>query len=143
VRLRSPRVQRGETLRGTVAVTNTGAGHAVPTGDPAHRVEIRARFLAPDGKPAPDGAPPSAWLLREVALEPPFVEIRDERLAAASSRSFDVAWPAGRKLEPGIYTLVVSTHWWATDPQRGAAVGLTEEQLHVPMGEQRIPISVE
>lgn len=143
VTVRSPGVQRGEAVRASATLMNTGAGHAVPTGDPSHALELRFQVLDPGGVVATGGEASSHWLAREVAPEPPFAEISDSRLPAAGSKVFDYSWNAGKKLAPGLYTLVVSTHWWAVKPDRAEAVGLSEADVRVDVGEQRIQIRVD
>lgn len=143
VALRSPSVQRGEAVRATVTVMNTGAGHAVPSGDPSHVVEIRVTVLDPEGAVAEGGEAFSAWLQRTVGAEPPFLEESDDRLQAAASRAIDFAWTPTKKLTPGDYTLAVTTHWWAVAPDRIATLGLDEEQVRVDVAEQRISVRVD
>lgn len=143
VALRSPSVQRGSAVRATVTLMNTGAGHAFPSGDPSHQVEVRFTVLGPDGEVAAEGEPSSSWLARTVEPEPPFLELTDERLEAASSRAFDFAWTPGNKLDPGEYTVQVSLHWWSVGPERATALGLSEDEVRVDVIAQRIPIRVD
>ncbi len=143
VTVRSPNVQRGDAVRATATLLNTGAGHAVPTGDPSHAVELRFQVLDPGGLVADGGQDTSFWLERVVGLEAPFAEVSDARLPAAGSAVFDYAWTAPKKVQPGIYTLVVSTHWWAVRPERADAVGLVEDDVRVDVNQQRIQIRVD
>ncbi|MCO4772341.1 MAG: hypothetical protein KDA24_20065 [Deltaproteobacteria bacterium] len=143
VSIRSPKVQRGDDVRATVTVMNTGAGHAVPSGDPSHQVEIRFSVVGPDGELAKDGDPQSQWLSRTVGAEPPFVEEADDRLEPAASRTFDFSWSVGKKLTPGTYTLVVSTHWWAVGPERATGLDLEEETVRVDVASQRVPVRID
>ena len=143
VSLRSPGVQRGEAVRASATLMNTGAGHAVPTGDPSHAMELRFTVLDPAGGVATGGEPSSNWLQRVVEPEPPFKELSDDRLPAAGSKVFDYSWTAGKKLAPGIYTLVVSVHWWAVKPDRAEAVGLTADDVRVDVSEQRVQLRVD
>jgi hypothetical protein len=142
VNLREPEVQRGQKFRATASLLNTGAGHAVPTGDPSHQVEIRFEMLDASGQPARGTKTESHWLAREVELQAPFTQKSDSRLAAASSRVFDYAADISRKGKPGHYTLKVSVHWWAVAPKRAQAVGLEESEVRIQVLEQRIPFSV-
>jgi hypothetical protein len=143
VSLRSPSVQRGSAVRATATLMNTGAGHAVPSGDPSHQVELRFRVLGPDGEVAPDGEATSSWLQRTVGAEPPFLEQSDERLDPASSRTFDFAWTPTNKLDPGDYVVQVSLHWWAVGPERATSLGLAEGDVRVDVAEQRITVRVD
>lgn len=141
--VRAPHVQRGDAVRATANLMNTGAGHAVPTGDPSHALELRFRVLDPGGVVAEAGDATSFWLERIVEAAPPFAEVSDSRLPAAGSRVFDYAWTASKKLQPGVYTLVVSTHWWAVRQERAEAVGLTADAVRVDVAEQRVQIRVD
>ncbi len=142
VDLREHEVQRGQKLRAAATLLNTGAGHAVPTGDPSHQVEIRFEMFDASGQPARGTEPESHWLARKVQSEPPFVQESDSRLAAASSRVFDYAADISRKSKPGDYTLRVSVHWWSVAPKRARDTGLNEADVRIEVLEQRIPFSV-
>ncbi len=142
VRVQKPRFERGETVRATAEIMNTGAGHAVPTGDPNHRVEIRFELLGPDGELAMDSAPVVVWLRREVGDAPPFAELRDDRLQPGASRTFDASVALDKKQDPGEFTLVVSATWWAMAPEQAEAVGLAPADASVRFIEQRIPLEV-
>jgi hypothetical protein len=141
-RVQKARFERGDTVRATAVIMNTGAGHAVPTGDPNHRVEVRFELRGADGELAKDSAPQIHWLLREVETEPPFKQVRDERLQPGASRTFDASFALPKKQEPGRYTLVVSATWWAMAPEQAAAVGVSVEDASVRFVDQRIPIEV-
>jgi len=143
VSVRAPSVQRGDAVRATANLMNTGAGHAVPTGDPSHALELRFTVLDPGGLVAQGGEASSFWLERTVAEEPPFAQLTDERLPTAGSKVFDYSWTASKKLQPGVYTLVVSTHWWAVRPERAEAVGLEVDSVRVDVKEQRIQVRVD
>ncbi len=142
VNLRDNQIERGQKLRASATLLNTGAGHAVPTGDPSHQVELRFEVLDSKGQPAGKRGVESHWLKREVEQQPPFLQKSDSRLAAASSRVFDYATDIARKKKAGEYTLIVSLHWWAVAPDRANDVGLNESQVRVQILEQRIPFSV-
>lgn len=142
VRVQKARFERGDTVRATAEIMNTGAGHAVPTGDPNHRVELRFELLGADGQPAKDVEPQSSWLAREVETEPPFAELRDDRLQPGATRTFDVAASLHKKQDPGRFTLVVTATWWAVSPEQATAVGLTPEDASIRFIEQRIPLEV-
>ena len=126
-----------------MTVMNTGAGHSIPSGDPSHQVELRFTVLDSAGAIAKDGEPRSMWLRRTVEPEPPFVQVSDERLEAASSRVFDFEWTAHKKLDPGSYTLVVSTHWWSVSPERATGLGLGEDLVRVDVAEQRVQLRID
>ncbi len=142
VRVQKARFERGDTVRATAEIMNTGAGHAVPSGDPNHRVAIQFELVDAAGELAKGTAPSVAWLKREMANVAPFAEISDERLQPGASRTFDAAWALDKKLEPGAYTLAVTATWWRVSPEQAEALGLTVEQASVRFVEQRIPIEV-
>lgn len=139
--LRAPSLSRNEQLRATATLSNTGAGHAVPTGDPSHRVELRWTVLDPAGKAAGDSR--SDWLFREVSNDAPFREVKDARLAAGATRTFDFQWEPGKKAAPGEYTLRVELVWWAISPDQMKAAGLNVERVTVPFHRQDLPLRVD
>lgn len=142
VSLRSASLQRGEALRATAVMMNTGAGHAVPTGDPAHRLELA--FTVEDFEGAlPQGAEPaSEWFARTLDAGPPVTVSSDSRLQPGGQRSVDYSYVPDKKSKPGRYTLVVSLHWWAVSAEQAEAYGLTVEDVRIPISEQRIPFAV-
>jgi hypothetical protein len=140
--LRTASVRRGESLRATATLSNSGAGHSVPTGDPSHRVELRFSLLDPTGKPVEAIKPQSSWLYREVDPRPPFRTVSDQRLEAGAARSFDFAETIGLKLKPGRYTLRVSLHFWGASPETLKALGVAEADAVTPVSEQRIPVEI-
>jgi len=142
VDLRANSLERGQRLRATAKLMNTGAGHAVPTGDPSHQLEVRFEIEDPSGA-APRGVKPkSHWLGREVATTSPFQEKSDTRLAAASSRVFDYSAEIRRKLKPGRYTHKVQVNWWAVSPERAKKAGLEQAEVRIRVLEQKIPFRV-
>ena len=142
VRVKKVRFERGDTVRATAELLNTGAGHAVPTGDPSHRIELRFELLGPDGELAKDTEVVSHWLVREVQTEPPFAELSDERLQPGASRTFDFGAALIKKLEPGTFSLRTSLHWWPMAPEQADELGLARESLAVPFAEQQIAFEV-
>ena len=142
VLLREATLERGHRLRATANLLNTGAGHAVPSGDPAHRIEVRFELEDPTGAAVKGAAPKSHWLFREVESLPPFAQKSDTRLAAASSRVFDYSIVIPRKLQAGTFTLKVTVNWWAVSPDRARTAGLDESDVLVQVTQQRIPFSV-
>lgn len=142
VNLRKHELERGQKFRATATLLNTGAGHAVPTGDPSHRVELRFEMLDSSANPARGSKIESFWLMREVESTAPFTEISDSRLAAASSRIFDYATDISRKNPTGRYTLKVTVYWWAVSPERAKETGLDVSEVRIQVLEQQIPFSV-
>ncbi len=143
VGLRGTTVVRGDDLRATATVMNTGAGHAVPTGMPDARLRVRFDVEAPDGT-TPKGAEPSVVDLgRVLEEEPPFALVSDDRIPAAGSRTFDYTWVVPKKLTPGPLVLVVRVERLAATEERAAAIGLTLDDVRVPIVEQRIPFVIE
>lgn len=140
--LRSTSIQRGEALRVTATLMNTGAGHAIPTGDPSHRLELAFSVEDPAGKLPKGAREESHWFGREVQAAPPFAEVRDDRLAPGDTRTADWSYTPDQKREPGRYTLVVRVRWWAIPPEQATAVGLKPEDVQVVAVEQRVPFEV-
>ena len=142
VTLRSPEIQRGESLRATATLMNTGAGHSVPTGDPSHKLELSFTVEDAAGELPRDAEAASTWFGRELEPEPPFVELSDDRLAPGGQRQVDYAYSAHKKSAPGRYTLVVTVTWWAVGPDPAGALGLDPDSVRVELAQQRIPFDV-
>ena len=145
VTVRAASIQRGDALRATATLMNTGAGHAVPTGDPAHRLELA--FTIEDHEGAlPKGAEPATeWFARELAAPEDggaALVTTDTRLGPGGQRQVDYAYTADKKSKPGRYTLVVTLAWWAVSAEQAEAFGLTPEDVRVPLAEQRIAFDV-
>jgi len=135
-------LERGETLEVSAKLMNTGAGHAVPTGDPSHRLELRFEVEEADGRKTKGTEPTSHWLHREVEAESPFAQLSDTRLQAMETRSFEFQHPVPRNRDPGRFVLRVSVHWWAVSSEQAKATGLDDEQVHQLVIDQRIPFEV-
>ena len=131
-------VQRGESFRASAQVKNTGAGHAIPTGDPSHALEVRFDVEGPSGARPRGVQTQSTWLRRELEPEAPFSVRLDERVPASGQRVADFSFVPPKKTKPGRYELVVSVVWWAADPARLEALGLEPEGLDVVVTEQRV-----
>ncbi|MBX2798118.1 MAG: hypothetical protein KTR31_10625 [Myxococcales bacterium] len=94
-------VRGGEPMVVTVTLQNTGAGHAFPTGTPFRGVRVLAG-LTPPGESELAEPLLQEDLVRTLSNEPPWSTRDDTRLAAGSSRQFEVEVqvpddkPAGR-----------------------------------------------
>ena len=135
-------VQRGSAFRATAALANVGAGHAVPTGDPNHRLELR--FSAEDSRgKKPRGVKSSSlWMGREVSATPPFEQLSDTQLDPGESRSLDYRFVPHRKSPPGDWTLLVEVYWWSVGPERAKEIGVSREDASIQILERRIPFEV-
>jgi hypothetical protein len=142
LKIKDANVQRGTPFRATASVANIGAGHAVPTGDPAHRLELRLEVLDSRGKKARGAAPASLWLGREVGSTPPFAAVSDSRLQPGESRSLDYRFVPHRRSAPGEWTILLTVNWWTVSPKRAKALGLADSEARVQIIERRVPIQV-
>jgi hypothetical protein len=143
VGIRSTRVVRGDSMRATATLMNTGAGHAVPTGIPS--AAIRIRFDVEDSSGvAPKGAEPTHTDLRRVVSdEAPYAVESDNRLPAAGSRTFDYTWKVPKKLSPGRLFLVVRVERYAISAEEAESVGVDPAAIRTLIIEQRIPFEIE
>jgi hypothetical protein len=142
VTMRSSAIQRGEALRATATLMNTGAGHAVPTGDPGHRLELVLTIEDFEGA-LPKGAKPhSEWFAREIDPGPPASVKKDTRLQAGGRREVDYSYTADKKSKAGRYVLVVRLIWWAVSAEQAEALGLTDAEIRIPIVEQRLTFDV-
>ncbi|HCP46385.1 MAG TPA: hypothetical protein DIU15_10100 [Deltaproteobacteria bacterium] len=142
VELSAASLERGGSIEASARLMNTGAGHAVPTGDPSHRLEVRFEVEGPGGKAAKGAEPESHWLAREVDTESPFTQRSDTRLQPMEVRSFDFKHTIPRNQDPGRFTLRVSVHWWAVSLEQAKATSLEQEDVHHVLVDQRIPFEV-
>lgn len=140
--IKSASVQRGETFRATAALSNIGAGHAVPTGDPSHRLQLSFDVEDAQGKRPRGVKTGSLWFGRKVQDEHPFEEISDSRLLPGESRTLDYSFIAHNKASPGAHSLVIAVDWWSIDPERAADIGLAEKDARIRILERRIPIDI-
>ena len=143
VGLRAVRVVRGDSLRSTATLMNTGAGHAIPTGMPSAVVRVRFDVETEAGV-APKGAQPSHTDLQRVVSDTaPYAVESDNRLPAAGSRAFDYAWKVPKELEPGRLYLVVRVERSSITEAQAESVGLDVGATRTTIVEQRIPFDVE
>jgi hypothetical protein len=127
-----------ERLRVAVTLTNSGAGHRVPTGSPERRLILRARTVDADGREVArgerrygrrlvdaEGRPSPFWSAVRVAV--------DDRLAPRESREeiFELVAPSKGEVR-------VEAVWLAADPE--VVAGLTEVvPAQEVMAEVRVP----
>ena len=136
------RVQRGARVRAQGTITNIGAGHEVPTGDPAHRLELRMSVVDERGKTPRGVAAESLWLGREVGADPPFLELSNSSLSPGARRSLDYSFTPSKRSRPGQWTLRVEVYWWSVPKEQIRELGLAQDQAVRKVLERRIPIDV-
>lgn len=120
---------RGAPFEAELILQNTGAGHAIPTGSPFKSVRVELVVLDPDNKPV--GSPFVHLLCREVATEPPYNTLADQRLQAGQTLSLPVRIDLPQKAGGGAGAVEVRLIELGVD---GAA--------QAPVAVQRIPITV-
>ena len=140
--LASPSLQRGETLHAEASLTNIGAGHEVPSGDPGHRLELRLGVVDASGKPARGVETESLWLGREVEEVAPFVETGNTSLAPGARRSLSYRFSPSKKSRPGEWRVEVGVYWWSVPPERVKELGLERSEVIRKVLERSIPIDV-
>lgn len=105
VTLPSATVTRGQPLDVGVALLNTGAGHAVPTGNPFKTWTIEVVVLDAAGK---ELAPAhKAVLARTVEAAPPWRTTADDRLGVGQKKELSVHVTPNAKGAPGLGAVVV------------------------------------
>jgi hypothetical protein len=80
--------ERGETARVKVLVTNSGAGHRVPTGSPLHGIEVTVGITDGLGEFV---SQERRWLRRELTSFVPFVEGADTTLGVDETLTIEFA----------------------------------------------------
>ena len=144
VDVRAAHLVRGEELRATATLMNTGAGHSVPTGLPDKALELRFEVLDAEGQILSGFEPRSHWLRRVVEDELPYALVSDDRLASGASRAFDLAWRVPNKLKaPGRLWLRTSVWRWKAPLDKATALGLQAVDVSELVTEQRLPLRFE
>lgn len=92
-------VRRGQPYAVTLAIMNTGAGHAVPTGNPANVLEVTLALVDAKGKDL--DKPKKVGFSRTVEAQPPYRQLADTRIAAGGSVSIEHAFTASAKASAG------------------------------------------
>ena len=82
------RYERGQTVRATVTLTNTGAGHKVPTGHPLHGIEVSVGVADASGEFV---SVETRWLRRGVTSLVDATEGEDTRLAPGETLAVELA----------------------------------------------------
>ena len=113
--------RRGEQLKATVVVTNTGAGHSVPTGHPLHAIEAIVALTDHNGDYLSEER---RWLRRDVSSLVPFKEGDDTRLAPGASLEIPLTAQIPEKGEHPLY-LTVQLYYHLLPPELVA-------KLHIP-----------
>ncbi|MCP9448693.1 MAG: cytochrome c family protein [Nitrospira sp.] len=82
----------GDRVRVTLTLTNAGAGHKLPTGDPDRHFTVEFAVRDRDGRVLKDQ---SDTMGRWILWQPAIVELYDNRLMPLASRAytFDYRWP--------------------------------------------------
>ncbi len=102
-------VRGADPVAATLTVRNTGAGHAVPTGSPWRRVEVRAFLEGPPDKVGHRArrAEVVEVLGRTLTEAPPFAVTTDTRLLPGASRAVALALALPADAPPAGWSLVV------------------------------------
>ena len=102
----APRATRGQEYPFEIELTNSGAGHALPTGSPFKALVVRATLLDGEGEPVAD--PFETLLQREVDENPPYATLSDSRLKPRESVRWSGSVIPSFRSEPGWGALQVS-----------------------------------
>lgn len=126
--------KRGDTpYTATVSLTNTGAGHAVPTGSPWRALQVE---LLLEGPPADGGAPlevgrTEVVLGRTLAEAPPWNTTDDTRLQVAERRELAFSAPLLEEHPAGPWAFVVRVRERINGQPAGAATVVKRLPLRV------------
>lgn len=136
VELDKPRYEPGDAIQAVVVVRNTGAGHAVPSGDPAHQVRLivgladtRGEFLEKK----------ETMFARKMPRTPPYRERADTRLAPGEERRipFSTRYPGGM----GEHYIIVQLSYHLMAPERAEELGIPIDVTGRVFDSQIIPIT--
>jgi hypothetical protein len=90
-----PEMMPDSTVEFTLTLTNSGAGHNIPTGDPDRYFTIEFQLVSADGKVLKED---SSTMGRWIMWQPVIIELYDNRLSPLQSRdyAFKVSVPPGQ-----------------------------------------------
>jgi hypothetical protein len=92
-------VRRGQAYAVKLAIMNTGAGHSVPSGNPANVLDITLALVDAKGKEL--DKPKKVAFSRTVETAPPYRTTADTRIAAGGSVTIDHVFTASAKAAAG------------------------------------------
>lgn len=114
-------ITRGQSIEIGVSVINSGAGHSVPTGNPAKAYTISVVLLDAAGK---EMAPAHQTILqRTLEAGPPWRTTADTRIPPLENRSWKATFTPNAKATPGLGAVVV----------RAQRANATEELRRIPV----------
>jgi hypothetical protein len=131
VKLTGPTTTRGETIAADIVVTNTGAGHAMPSGSPWSTIELRIA-LELRGDPPQVHSEHIFVFARTLSEQAPWATTEDSRLGPGASHSEPWTGMLPQNAPSGPWELVVALR---ERPAGGEA--------NTPFQEHRLPLRVE
>ena len=136
VRTDRPRYARGETVVARVRLTNTGAGHKVPTGHPLHGIEVTAGIADQNGEFI---AMETRWLRRGVDSLFATEEGEDTRLAPGETLAFELRGAIPGEGEAN-YFLTVQLTYHLLPPALVAQLGMPSEIVSRTYDSRVVPL---
>lgn len=120
VALSKPRYEAGDDVEASVTVSNHGAAHHVPSGDPLHQVRLTVGLADSTGEFLEKK---ETVFARKMPRVPPYRETADTRLAAGEVRTikFSARYPGGM----GEHYIVVQLRYALMPPEQA-------ERLNIP-----------
>jgi hypothetical protein len=132
VRAEPPRLDPGAKATFTLTLSNSGAGHNLPTGDPDRYFTIEFEVLGEENKVV---SGKTYTMGRWILWQPVILEVYDNRLAPLESRdyTFRYAIPGGRSKTPPVLRTRVRYHIMTEKAHRmlEEKYGLTAEDPYV------------
>ena len=129
ISLDAPIAVRGTEFVGSFTITNSGSGHAFPTGSPFKSVLITATLFDGDQEPASDIF--SGTLERTVQDGPPWNTLSDSTLAPNESKSWDFRLTPIYGASAGLATLQIDV-----------AIRHSDGRIDRPFTTQSIPVTM-
>lgn len=123
--------------RFTLAITNTGAAHYIPTGTPDRHLTVQLRALDPQGNVLQEE---HHTLKRTVMWRPFIIDLWDTRLPPKEAREYSI------ELEKGIFdkavTIEAQVHYHLLNEARRQRINYQNKSpIHYPVFEQRLNLA--
>ncbi len=135
VKLDKPMHGPGELLKASVEVRNTGAAHAVPSGDPAHQVRVLVGLADSQGEFLEKS---ETLLARKASRDPPYRERVDTRLMAGKSRTIRFESPVPNAI--GEHYLIVQLSYHLMPPEQAEQLGIPDSVTSRVFDTQIVPV---
>jgi len=137
INLKKADTEDANTQRFTLAITNTGAAHYIPTGTPDRHLTVQLRALNKQGKVLKEE---NHTLKRTVMWRPFIVDLWDTRLPPKEKREYSIEIEKDKLDE--VATIEAQVHYHLLDESRRERIGYQNTQpIHYPVFKQQLKLA--